>query len=62
MDIVHSYTATVRGYHYYKHFWKPIENEELSCLHEKFSFYDSFAHKTVRKNGDWSFARVTDLF
>ena len=55
MDIVHSYTTTVRGYHYYKHFWKPIENEELSCLHEKFSFYDSFALKTVRKNGDWSF-------
>ena len=56
MDIVHSYTAAVRGIHYYKHFWKLIENEELPYLHEKFNFYDSFALKTVRKNGDWLFA------
>ena len=52
MDIVHSYTATVRGYHYSKQFWKSIENEELRCLHKKFNFYDSFAVKTVHKNDE----------
>ena len=50
MVIVHSYTAVVRGYRYYKKFWKPAENEELRCLHEKFIFYGSLAVKTVRKN------------
>ena len=52
MDIVHFYTTTVRGYHCYKQFWKPIKNKELRCLHEKFNFYDSFAVKKVCKNGD----------
>ena len=52
MDIVHSYTATVRGYHYSKQFWKSIENEELRCLHEKSNFYDSFAVNTVHKNDE----------
>ena len=52
MGIVHSHTATVRDYHYYKQFQKPIKNEQLRCLHEKFNFYDSFAVKTVRQNGE----------
>ena len=51
-DIVLSYTAAVRVYHHYKQLWKPIRNEELCSLHEKFSFYDSFAVKTVSKNGN----------
>ena len=41
MEIVHFHRAAVRGSRYYKQFWKPIENKELYCLHEKFSFYDS---------------------
>ena len=52
MDIVHSSAAVVTGYHDYKEFWKPVENEELCCLHEKFNFYDSFAVKTVHKNDE----------
>ena len=68
MDIVHSFTAAVRGYYYYKQFWMPIENKELRCLHEKFNFHDSFAVKTVRKNGEnvghllRKFSRVTIFF
>jgi hypothetical protein len=50
MDIVHSYTAAVRGFHYYKQFWKPVENEELRCFHEKFNLYDKFAIKVVRED------------
>ena len=47
MDIVHFYTFAVRGYYYYKQFLKPIENEELSCLHWKSNLYDGFAVKVV---------------
>ena len=49
MDIVHSYLAAMGGYHYYKHFWKPIENEQFCCLHEKFNFYDSFAADSTQE-------------
>ena len=52
MDIVYCYTAAVRGYHYYKQFWKLVENEELHCYHEKYNLYDKFAIKTVHKNGE----------
>ena len=50
--VVYSYTAAVRGHHYYKQYWNSVENEELCCLHENFNFYDSFAVNTVRKNGE----------
>ena len=51
MDIVHSYTAAVRGYHYYKQFWNLVENEELRCSHEKFNLYDKYAIKVIHENG-----------
>ena len=51
MDIVRSYTAAVRGYHYYKQFWNAVENEELRCSHEKFNLYDKYAIKVIHENG-----------
>ena len=48
MDIVHSYTAAVRGYHYYKQFWNPVKSEELRCSHEEFNLYDI---KVIHQNG-----------
>ena len=68
MDIVCSYTAAVRGYHYYKQFWKPVENEELHCYHEKYNLYDKFGIKTVHENGETvghlprEISRVTKFF
>ena len=68
MDVVHSCTAAVRGYHYYKQFWKHVENEELHCYHEKYNLYDEFAIKTVHKNGETvghlprEISRVTNFF
>ena len=65
MDIVHSYTATVRGYHYYKQFWNPVKNEELRCSHEEFNLYDI---KVIHQNGKTvghlprELSRVTKLF
>ena len=68
MDIVHYYTAAVRGYYYYKQFWNPIENEELRSSHEKFNLYDKYAIKVVHKNGKTAghlrreLSRVTEFF
>ena len=50
MDIVHSYTAVVTGYHGYKQFWKPVENDSSAAYMK--NFYDSFAVKTVHKNDE----------
>ena len=33
MENVHSFTAAVRGYHYYRRFWKPEEKIKLYALH-----------------------------
>ena len=35
MENVYSFTAAVRGFHYYRKFWKPKENEKLDCSHEE---------------------------
>ena len=51
MDIVHSYTAAVRGYHYHKQLWNPVKNGELHCSHEEFNLYDKYAIKVIHKNG-----------
>ena len=51
MDIVYSYTAAMRGYHYYKQFWNPVENEELPCSREKFNLCDKYAIKVIHENG-----------
>ena len=45
------YSAAVRGFHYYRKFWKPIENERLTCFHEDGNPYDRFAIKTATSNG-----------
>ena len=52
MENIHSFTAAVRGYHYYRHFWKPKQGEELMCAHEKNNAFDRFAIKVVAQNGD----------
>lgn len=48
----HTFTAAVRGYHYYRRFWQPKENEKLICLHEPGNAFDRFAIKTVSENGE----------
>ena len=48
----HSFTAAVRGYYYYRRFWRPKENEKLDCLHEPGNTFDRFAIKTVDENGE----------
>ena len=47
-DVVLSNTAAVRGYHYYRKFWKPVENEDIYCLHEN----SVFMTVLLSKNGD----------
>ena len=48
----HTFTAAVRGYHFYRRYWRPQENEKLICLHEPGNAFDRFAIKTVKENGE----------
>ena len=52
MENVQSFTAAVRGYHYYRRFWKPEEKQKLNCMHELNYLYDRFAIKLVTLNGE----------
>ena len=45
------FSTAVRGFHYYKTYWIPTENECLDCSHEKENPYDYFAIKTCKKDG-----------
>ena len=51
METCYTFTAAVRGYHYYRKSWKPKENEALRCLFEENNPYDRFAIKTVTSEG-----------
>ena len=48
----HTFTAAVRGYHYYRRFWQPKENEKLDFLHEVGNPFDRFAIKIVNESGE----------
>ena len=48
----HTFTAAVRGYHYYRRFWRAKENEKLICLYEAGKPFDRFAIKTVNESGE----------
>ena len=45
------FESAVRGYHYYRRFWTPSENETLKCFHERRNPFDVFAIKTC-SNGN----------
>ena len=43
-----TFTAAVRGYHYYQGtlgFWRPKENEKRTCLHEPGNGFDRYTIK-----------------
>ena len=40
MENVHSFTAAVNGYYYYRRFWKPEEKQKLNYMHELNNPYD----------------------
>ena len=39
------FTSAVRGYHYYRTFWKPEPNQILNCYYENDNAFDRFAIK-----------------
>ena len=51
MDNVYFFAAAVRGFHYYRKFWKPKENEKLGCSHEEHNLFDWPVIKTVTSDG-----------
>ena len=68
MENSYSFTAAVRGFHYYRKYWKPQENEKLHCTFEENNPYDRFAIKTVTADGKTvghlprEISRVTKFF
>ena len=46
------FEVAVGGYHYYKKYWVPVENQELDCLHEVDNPYDYFAIKSCESASD----------
>ena len=44
-DKVIEFTAAVRGYHYYRRFWKPEPSQKLNCFFEEGNPFDPFAIK-----------------
>ena len=49
---VHTFTAAVKGFHYYRRFWRLKENEKLDCFYEPGNVFDQFAIKTVDERGE----------
>ena len=46
------FQAAVRGFHYYRKYWKSKEGELLSCSHEFGNPFDVFAIKTCTDEGN----------
>ena len=42
-DKVIEFTVAVRGYHYYRRFWKPEPSQKLNCFFEEDNLFDPFA-------------------
>ena len=51
MEKVMEFSTAVRGFHYYKKYWDPVESECLDYAHENENPYDYFAIKTCQKDG-----------
>ena len=68
METQHTFTAAVRGFHFYRRYWQPQEKEKLLCLYESGNAFDRFAIKTVKENGETvghlprEISRVTKYF
>ena len=45
------FDAAIRGFHYYKKYWKPKVGEILVCSHEDDNPFDIFAIQTCDENG-----------
>lgn len=46
---VFEFTAAVRGFHYYRKFWKPKSSQNLHCFYEPDNPFDQFAIKVCEE-------------
>lgn len=46
-----TFDAAIRGYHYYRKYWHPVEEEHLVCSHEENNAFDIFAIKICKTDG-----------
>ena len=44
------YHSAVRGYHYYKKYWQPIDGQTLDFMREKDNPFYFFAKKVMEQN------------
>ena len=49
---LYKYPSAVRGYHYYRSYWKPVVGEELDCVHERDNPFDLFAIAIRKTTGE----------
>lgn len=46
------FDAAIRGFHFYRNYWKPKANEKLLCSYERDNPFDVFAIRTCNDDGD----------
>ena len=51
MPLIKEFESAVRGFHYYKKYWRPRIEEELFCSHEEENAFDVFAIKVADMSG-----------
>ena len=51
-NLTWSFDAAVRGYHFYRKYWRPYLSQKLDCDHEPENAFDQFAIKMfIKENG-----------
>ena len=51
-NLTWSFDTAVRGYHFYRKYWKPYLYQKLDCSHEPGNAFDRFAIKmSIKENG-----------
>ena len=51
MPLIKEFESAIRGFHYYKRYWKPRLEEELFCSYEEENAFDAFAIKITDESG-----------
>ena len=57
-NLTWSFDAAVRGYHFYRKYWRPSLSQKLDCDHEPENAFDQFAKKMfIKENGSEKIVR-----
>ena len=56
---MYSFDAAIRGYHYYRKYWRPEVNQKLYLSHERDNVFDVFSVKACDAEGKMEVSRIT---